>query len=126
MHISASATAEPALAEVVAGAHEAVADRLVQPAVALGRVRIGRGHDAGSAGRAVHEVEVAPANSGRVTPSSTTTLPARCSTGVTQRSASGTWATAVITSVGGTAWRCPSVPVYSLLSESLPDTNGAR
>ena len=30
-----------------------------------------------------------------------------------------------MTSVGGTAWRWPSAPVYSLFSESLPDTNGA-
>ena len=44
---------------------------------------------------------------------------------MTVRSASGTWAIAVITSVGGTAWRWPSLPRYSLFSESLPLTNGA-
>ena len=35
-------------------------------------------------------------------------MPGATSSGVTQRSTSGTWATAVMTSVGGTAWRRPS------------------
>ena len=66
-----------------------------------------------------------PANSGAVRPSSSNTLPGAVSSAVTVRPTSGTWATAVITSVGGTAWRRPSAPTYSLFSESLPDTNGA-
>ncbi len=113
---------QPALADVVAGLDETVADRPVQAAVALRRGGIGRRHDTGLIGRA-------PATRSRVTPGELGSgraeqdarrCPARLSTGVTQRSASGTWATAVITSVGGTEWRSPSAPVYSLLSESLP------
>ena len=50
----------------------------------------------------------------------------RLRSGVTTASASGTWATAVMTSVGGTLWRSPSAPRYSLFNESLPLTNGAR
>ena len=66
-----------------------------------------------------------PAKCSPVVPSSSSAFPALLSSGVTQRSASGTCATAVMTSVGGTACREPSLPVYVLFSESLPDTNGA-
>ena len=113
---------EPALADVVARLHEPGADGGVQPAVAGRRVGIGlRGGADGPSGGAEHEVEVA---AGELRAASrraaATTLPGAVSSAVTQRPTSGTWATAVMTSVGGTAWRWPSAPVYSLFSESLP------
>jgi hypothetical protein len=59
-------------------------------------------------------------------PRSTSRFPWAARSGVTTESTSGTWATAVITRVGGTEWRSPSAPRYSLFRLSLPDTNGAR
>ncbi len=118
---------EAALADVVARLHEAVADRVVQPAVAGRRLGIGlRGGADADGGRPEHEVEVAAGELRRASSrAARATLPGAVSSAVTQRPTSGTWATAVMTSVGGTAWRWPSAPMYSLLSESLPDTNGA-
>src|SRR4029079_18957408 len=66
-----------------------------------------------------------PPNSDAVRPTSTSALPTLVKAGPISAAASGTWATAVITNVGGTAWRRPSAPRYSLFSESLPLTNGA-
>src|SRR5690606_3188032 len=79
----------------------------------------------GSAWSPVSRSRWLPAKCTPVGPTCTSTLPAAVSSGVTHDSGSGTWATAVTTRVGGTAWRRPSRPVYVLLSESFPDTNGA-
>ena len=126
MHSSARAHGQPALADVVARPHEPGPDRGVEAAVAGRRVGIGLRRDTGvGARRAGDEVEVAAGELGSVVAEQQHDVAGAVSSAVTQRPTSGTWATAVITSVGGTAWRRPSAPVYSLFSESLPDTNGA-
>ena len=120
---------EAALADVVAGPDEAGPHRGVEAAVPRRRLRVGL------RGRADGRRRPARRRRGRdgcrrtrpgCRRATTTTSPGSTSSGVTQRPASGTWATAVMTSVGGTACRRPSAPVYSLFSESLPETNGAR
>ena len=117
---------EPALADVVARLDEAGrGSPRAGGGSAAGASGSGCGTAPGSAGAPSTRSRWLPANSAAVRPSSTSTLPGAVSSAVTVRPTSGTWATAVITSVGGTAWRRPSAPTYSLFSESLPDTNGA-
>ena len=119
---------QPALADVVARRGRARRGSPVEPPVAL-PARRDRAPAPSRRRRPAHR---APCRGGSrrtrlaCAPTRNSTLPPSSRSGVTHASASGTWATAVITSVGGTAWRWPSLPRYSLFSESLPETNGAR
>ena len=108
MHISARATARPPSLRSWQPATSPPRIAACSRAVAGRRVGVGlRGGADRAAGGAEHEVEVAAGELGRASRrGAAATLPGVVSSAVTQRPTSGTWATAVMTSVGGTAWRC--------------------